>query len=385
MARFAPPSTLPALAALTLALAPGCATGPDPALALLRRVSTEARREAKHQGEKLTALADRLEGLEDSLAETEKAIHLEQEKLAGLVKAATVREERLQGEVGGLATSLAKLRQGQDRLERGLEVIRRTVLDRGEPADRIALLERNLTGLLEQDRRALRKRLDELARQETARPDPAAVLAPLLARLDRLEARMGELADATRGTAPPAGTTPGATPTPDRGWGADPLETPTWPWLAGGGGALLLFLLWALRSGRRRPRPAPVDAAPSRPRPRPDRAAPAPPASIDSGIRQTSTAPAAVATEAAEDAPPRRVMVDLEAPPGGDEGELGRAAADLLARSPLVLVEPGPEQVPRPGGRGVRLFFHLPGFATPAAREELLERLHRLERRREAP
>ena len=60
------------------------------------------------------------------------------------------------------------------------------------------------------------------------------------------------------------------------------------------------------------------------------------------------------ATPAGE-APPRRALVELRAREGAEPGRLAQDACRLLAASPLVLVEPGPEVVEDPEGRKVQI------------------------------
>ena len=159
------------------------------------------------------------------------------------------------------------------------------------------------------------------------------------------------------------------------------LGARSWPWLVGIGAFLFLLLLWALRGnaspveeeerGGKRDEPGgeiglerPLSTSPTRRAP-------------SSSRRLPPSTPSGAAEE--EDLPPTRVLAELPSGKGGEDEETRiRRALGILETSPLCLADPPVQVEPDPETGKVRIFFWVPGFATPGEIEELASRVESL-------
>lgn len=322
----------------------------------------EIREEGRKQAQALTTAVE-------GVREGQRAGLEEQARVLAEVRAALEREagsrRALEGEVKGLAGALEASRTALADLEKGL-----AGLEAGG-AERAARLERRLDdvavrldqarGEAQAGREAARKAEAAAAGlgEAIARQKEELSLARLsgeeaLERFRQLGGRLQALEKEVR--ALPAVLAPPQVPdVVEQSW--EPSAGPGWwAWVLGGLAlaGLLGGAFWAWRSRGQvveEEAETPAPSAPAFERPR--------------------------ATPAGE-APPRRALVELRAREGAEPGRLAQDACRLLAASPLVLVEPGPEVVEDPEGRKVRVFFWTPGFVPDAEVETLRGRVEAL-------
>ncbi len=238
---------------------------------------------------------------------------------------------------------------------------------------------------------ALARRLEELEKKVRAAPwkkEPGRVEGPASLPASKPS---GILAARSR---PVPSRRAGALPAPlaAGGEGENPwdpatgLGARTWPWLLGMGAFLFLLLVWALKGnasqaeeGERFPE-AEVGGPGGGPGAEGGEAALPPRGSaVRPSSRGQAVIPASRTSGPAGDLPPTRVMAEL-AP--GREGagaeERVREALRILESSPLCLADPEIQVEPDKETGKTRIFFWVPGFATPEEIRELASRVESL-------
>lgn len=358
----------------------------------LRRAQEETARLAGENNKALRGAEAGRAALEKNLASLEKGAARAAAERAGILARLEQVERKVEGlparfprpkgkeRLSGIESRLARVESSVKRLERLWEEDVRGILS--GLADSL----RSRRGEAE----ALAKRLDLLEKKVQAASMRGARRAMPPSSVPASKPVQKVLAQSKAGAGRAAGELPlplAAGGEQENPW--DPvtgLGTRTWPWLVGMGAFLFLLLVWALKgngSGAEVGETAREEG--TRDGGRETLESPGKPAS-STGVsppRSSSQGPAlfpgARAPGPDGELPPTRVMAELA--PGGEgsrEEDRIREALRILETSPLCLADPEVQVEPDKETGKVRIFFWVPGFATPEEIRELASRVESL-------